>query len=84
MTDRLHILKSNPFLLGLGRILFWPDTGYPPDFKCRISGSGRIFGQRSKSVNLPDIKRQKSAGYHDRIVLISGRIFKKAGYPAQR
>ena len=25
------------FLLGLGRILFWPDTGYPADFKCQIS-----------------------------------------------
>ncbi len=26
------------FKLGFDRILFWPDTGYPPDYLCRITG----------------------------------------------
>ena len=32
------------FLLGLGRILFWPDSGYLADCLCRISGIRQITG----------------------------------------
>ena len=37
-ADEDETARQVKYKIGLGRIHFWPDTGYPANYVCRISG----------------------------------------------